>query len=74
MATYTSISFRQTSNNIPKIYMNVLLEHDIVNKILTSFACFSLYSLVLFLLRKFYVDSQSRLMKIFLEEVSRLLV
>lgn len=54
--------------------MNVLLEHDIVNKILTLFAWFSLYSLVLFLLRKFYVDSQSRLMKIFLEEVSRLLV
>lgn len=54
--------------------MNILLEQNIVNKIFTLLACFSLYLLVHFSLRKFYVDSQSRLMKIFLEEGSRLLV
>lgn len=54
--------------------MNILLEQNIVNKIFTLLACFSLYLLVHFSLRKFYVDSQSRLMKIFSEEGSRLLV
>lgn len=51
--------------------MNILLEQNIVNKIFTLLACFSLYLLVH---GKFYVDSQSRLMKIFSEEGSRLLV